>query len=202
LKNPKGDKKIMDKLLKHAVDDNVVGFSKRFKAKMQDHFDAAKTDITKAVAADMAGTEPMEEEDDDLNESDPMHVFVYASGKGIKWRTSTGRTGGEPSGDVKDEKALRAYFQKVFGKKKEFTLEIRESITESIASAIKDADLGPDNTKRDGKLITLTWKKVQGIQAKELADRLKKELKPYADKIKFIGAEKKGAGVEAEIELK
>lgn len=55
----------MDKLLKQAVDSNVVGFKDRFKGKMQDHYDVAKTDLTKKVAADMAGVEPMEEEEDE-----------------------------------------------------------------------------------------------------------------------------------------
>jgi hypothetical protein len=74
------------------------------------------------TAADMCGT-PVQEK-----QKDPMHVFVYSSGKGIKWQTSDQRTGSEPSfSDLKDEKKLRAYFARVFGPKKEFTLEIRES---------------------------------------------------------------------------
>jgi len=112
----------MDKLLKQALENDVVGFINRFKDKMSAHKEDIMADITRQTAADMAGVEVQEAK------KDPMHVFVSTSGKGITWRTSDQRTGSEPSfSDPKDEKALRAYFQKVFGKKKEFTLEIREA---------------------------------------------------------------------------
>ena len=112
----------MDKLLKYALDGDAVNFVERMKNKMSGHRDEAIAGITREVGAEMAGVAPVQEA------KDPMHVFVYASGKGIKWRTSDQRTGGEPSfSDAKDEKKLRAYFQKVLGKNKEFTLEIRES---------------------------------------------------------------------------
>jgi hypothetical protein len=76
--------------------------------------------MSQKVAADMAGVEVVQEE--------IMHVFVHASGKGIKWRTSDQRTGGEASfSDLKDEKKLRAYLTKCFGSKKTFTVEVRES---------------------------------------------------------------------------
>lgn len=50
----------MDKLLKHALDDDAVNFSDRFKEKMQDYYDDAKTDITRQVVADMSGLEVSE----------------------------------------------------------------------------------------------------------------------------------------------
>ena len=53
----------MDKLLKHALDNDAVNFTGRFKEKMQDHFDDAKTDITRQVVADMAGVEVVEADD-------------------------------------------------------------------------------------------------------------------------------------------
>ena len=131
----------MDKLLKHAIDDNAVGFINRFKDKMSGHHSEAKETISREVAADMAGVE--------VQESDPMHVFVHASGKGIKWRTSDQRTGGEANfSDQKDEKKLRAYFTKVFGKKKEFTLEIREG---EFPFKKKDVDDDSDDKKKDDK---------------------------------------------------
>lgn len=112
----------MDKLLKYANDGDAVNFINRMKDKMTGHKADAISDISREIGADMAGVAPVQES------KDPMHVFVHASGKGIKWRTSDQRTGSEPSfSDYKDEKALRAYFAGVFGKKKEFTLEIRES---------------------------------------------------------------------------
>lgn len=115
----------MDTLLKHALDDNAVGFINRLKDKMASYKADVVSGITRETAASMAGVEVQEAK------KDPMHVFVSASGKGITWQTSDQRTGSEPSfSDPKDEKALRAYFQKVFGKKKEFTLEIRESVND------------------------------------------------------------------------
>jgi hypothetical protein len=135
----------MDKLLKHVIDNDAVGFITRMKDKMNIHHNEAREGINRQVAADIAGTEVVQEYKDikafdkksipknrrplSQHASNKVpHVFVYASGKGIKWRTSDQRTGGEANfKDQKDEKKLRAYFQKVFGKKKEFTLEIRES---------------------------------------------------------------------------
>jgi hypothetical protein len=118
----------MDKLLKHAIDDNAVGFINRMKDKMLVHHATQRESISREVAADMAGVEVQES---------IMHVFVHASGKGIKWRTSDQRTGGEASfSDQKDEKKLRAYFSKVFGSKKEFTLEIREARSSSATKTL------------------------------------------------------------------
>jgi hypothetical protein len=112
----------MDKLLKMALDNNAVGFIGRLKGKMSSQYTENRVDMSQKVAADMAGVEP-------VKEGEIMHVFVSASGKGIAWRTSDQRTGSEANfKDQKDEKKLRAYFQKVFGKKKEFTLEMRESL--------------------------------------------------------------------------
>jgi hypothetical protein len=133
----------MDKLLKHAIDDNAVGFINRMKDKMLVHHATARESLSREVAADMAGVE--------VQESDPMHVFVHASGKGIKWRTSDQRTGGEASfSDLKDEKKLRAYFSKVFGSKKEFTLEIREGEFPFKKKDVdKDGDDADDKKKGD-----------------------------------------------------
>jgi hypothetical protein len=133
----------MERLLKHALDDDAVGFINRMKGKMSTHHDQARNEITRQVAADMAGVEVQEAQ------KDPMHVFVHASGKGIKWRTSDQSTGGEANfSDAKDEKKLRAYFQKVFGKKKEFTLEIREG---EFPFKKKDADDDDDGDKKKDK---------------------------------------------------
>lgn len=111
----------MDRLLKHALDSDAVSFINRFKGKMAEHKREVTLDLTRTIAADMAGVTVMEAK------QDSMHVFVYSSGKGIKWRTSDQRTGGEASfSDPKDEGKLRAYFQKVLGSKT-FTLEVRES---------------------------------------------------------------------------
>lgn len=111
----------MDRLLKHALDNDAVGFINRFKEKMAAHNDESRNDITRQVAADMAGVEVQEAKKED------MHVVVYKQGKGIKWSTSDSRTGGEPQwSDPKDEKKLRAYFTKVLGSKT-FTLEVLEA---------------------------------------------------------------------------
>ena len=125
----------MERLLKHALDNDAVGFIGRLKDKMTSYKSDVVSDITRETAADMAGVEVQE------SKKDPMHVFVHASGKGIKWRTSDQRTGGEANfSDPKDETALRAYFSRVFGKKKEFTLEIRESANEILVkNQFKDA---------------------------------------------------------------
>lgn len=53
----------MDKLLKHALDDDPVGFSNRFKDKLGDEYKARHADIAKEVVADMAGTEVVSDED-------------------------------------------------------------------------------------------------------------------------------------------
>jgi hypothetical protein len=164
----------MERLLKHALDNNAVDFIGRMKEKMSDMYSKSHTKLAQKVAADMAGVEVQERLDKsdleaaekalakaqsnyeiakkkkmdlkqpekvlgaaeaalkkvkaEVKEGELMHVFVHASGKGIKWRTSDQRTGGEANfKDQKDEKKLRAYFTRVFGSKKEFTLEIREN---------------------------------------------------------------------------
>ena len=53
----------MDKLLKHALDGDATNFVDRFKGKMQSAFDDEHTKISKKVAADIAGVEVQEDED-------------------------------------------------------------------------------------------------------------------------------------------
>jgi hypothetical protein len=133
----------MERLIKHALDNDAVGFIGRLKSKMSTHHTEERESITREVAADMAGVEVQES---------IMHVFVHASGKGIKWRTSDQRTGGEASfSDQKDEKKLRAYFSKVFGSKKEFTLEIREGEFPFKKKDVDKDDDADDKKKKKGK---------------------------------------------------
>jgi superoxide dismutase len=111
---------MMEKLIKYALDNDAVGFISRMKEKMSSSYKETRTTMSQKVAADMAGVDVVQEE--------IMNVFVHASGKGIKWRTSDQRTGGEASfSDLKDEKKLRAYLTKCFGSKKTFTIEVREA---------------------------------------------------------------------------
>jgi hypothetical protein len=55
----------MDKLLKHALDDDAVKFVNRFKDKLGDQYQSDHADISKTVVADMAGLEPVSEQDED-----------------------------------------------------------------------------------------------------------------------------------------
>ncbi len=62
----------MDKLLKHALDNNAIGFVDRLKGKIQAAFDKKMPGITKQVAADMTGTKVVQEQDD---EKEPKEVL-------------------------------------------------------------------------------------------------------------------------------
>lgn len=95
-----------------------------------------------------------------------------------------------------DDAASNAFMKKLDA----WTSGLKKS--ESIKSDLDALDLGIDDTKRSGKLITLTWKVAQGVSADEIAKRLKSGLSKHSDKIKHIGAEKSGAGIKAEIEMK
>ena len=72
-----------------------------------------------------------------------------------------------------------------------------DSLYESIKSEIDK--LGADTMKRAGKIITLTWKSGSDIAA--LKQKIAAALKVFKDKIKFIGTEKLGSGIKAEIEM-
>ena len=58
----------MDKLLKHAMDDDAVGFVGRFKDKMKSHLDSEQQTITRRVVADMAGVDVVNDESGDGDE--------------------------------------------------------------------------------------------------------------------------------------
>jgi predicted nucleic acid-binding Zn-ribbon protein len=55
----------MDKLLKHALDSNAIGFAERFKDKMKSVFADAHDKLSKKVAADLTGTKIQEKSDED-----------------------------------------------------------------------------------------------------------------------------------------
>ena len=105
-----------------------------------------------------------------------------------------------------DEVSTKAAWKKNNGtcpKCKKSTKGVAEStIAESIQSDLQSLDVNPDETKRNGKLMTLIWKTVKGVTPEEIAKRIKSGLSAHSDKIKHIGAEKMGAGIKAEIELK
>jgi hypothetical protein len=61
----------MDKLLKHALDSNAIGFAERFKDKMKSVFADAHDKLTKKVAADLTGTKIQEQDD----EKEPKEVL-------------------------------------------------------------------------------------------------------------------------------
>ena len=75
------------------------------------------------------------------------------------------------------------------------TVELDESIKSELEKVIGDGKVS-----RSGKLVTITWKKAN-FSADEIKSKIKKALSSFKDKIKFIGAEAKGGGIEAEVEL-
>ena len=106
-----------------------------------------------------------------------------------------------------DDPAANAFMKKLDSFTSGMKSEKSESggtLDESIKSDLDKLGtiLGPDSTERDKKLITLTWKVVKGVSAEEIAKRLKTGLAKHGDKIKYIGAQKKGEGVVAHIEMK
>ena len=54
----------MEKLLKHALDSDAVGFIARMKDKMMGHHNEARDGINREVAASMAGVEVQAQADD------------------------------------------------------------------------------------------------------------------------------------------
>lgn len=99
-----------------------------------------------------------------------------------------------------DDPAANAFMKKLDA----FTskMSVSESVLdESIKSDLEKLDLGPDETKKSGKNITLIWKTAEGISAEDITKRLKSGLAKHGDKIKFMGAEKKGEGIVAHIDM-
>jgi len=100
-----------------------------------------------------------------------------------------------------DDAASNAFMKKLDAWTSGLKKSESKSLTESIKSDIDGLDLGIDDIKRSGKLITLIWKVAQGVSAEEIAKRLKSGLSKHSDKIKHIGAQKQGTGIKAEIEM-
>lgn len=95
----------MDKLLKHAIDDDAVSFIDRFKSKMDVHHASAREDMGREVASDMAGTAVQEKAEKiaclDCDEVSTKAAWKKNNGTCPKCKKSTQGVA-ESAGDAKD----------------------------------------------------------------------------------------------------